>query len=257
MDPALTVGEQSQGLPWWKLVWGAAADVLVACWTIFLAIPAILFTMVTRRTWAIDFLAPIWSRVILWICGVRVEVRGLERLNPHRSYILISNHLSNFDIWVTLAAVPLRIRFVAKKELLRIPFFGTALAMSDHIVIDRSNPEKAVRQINERVAQQARGGKPFCLLFYAEGTRSPDGRVQPFKKGGVTLALRTGLPIVPVAISGTRKLLPKNALLIRPGGRVRLVFSDPIETKGRTLEDREELNEQVRRIVIENYDPEL
>lgn len=257
MDSSLTVGGESQTLPWWKLLWGVAADVLVACWTILLAIPAILITVVTRRTWAIDFLAPVWSLVILWICGVRVEKRGLDRLDPNRSYIFISNHLSNFDVWVTLAAVPRRVRFVAKKELLNIPFFGTALAMSDHIIIDRSNPEDAVRQINERVAQQARGGRPFCLLFYAEGTRSPDGRVQAFKKGGVTLALRTGLPIVPVTISGTRKLLPKNAWLIRPGGCVRLVFAEPIETQGKSIDERDRLNEQIRQIVIENYDPDL
>jgi 1-acyl-sn-glycerol-3-phosphate acyltransferase len=82
-----------------------------------------------------------------------------------------------------------------------------------------------------------------------------DGRVQPFKKGGVTLALRTGLPIVPVAISGTRKLLPKNALLIRPGGKVKVVLAEPIETKGMSLDERDRLTERVRQIVIENYDP--
>ncbi len=253
--PELTAKFFGSDIPWWRLSWGLLADALVAAWTILLAIPAIVFTLLARRTWLIDFLAPVWSRAVLWICGVRVEVQGLENLDPHRSYVLIANHASNFDIWVMLAALPLRLRFVAKQELLRVPFFGTALALSDHIVIDRSNPEDAVRRINERVAAQAQRGKPFCLLFFAEGTRSPDGMILPFKKGGVTLALRSGLPVVPVAISGTRKLLPKNAILIRPGGKVKLVLAKPIETTGMTLEDRDELNERVRQTVIANYDP--
>ncbi|GBD26461.1 1-acyl-sn-glycerol-3-phosphate acyltransferase [bacterium HR30] len=244
-------------LPVWQLVWGIVADATVAAITIVLAIPAILITAVTRRTWAIDFLAPIWSRLVLFVCGVRVEVQGLERIDPKRSYVIISNHLSNFDIWVTLAALPLRLRFVAKEELLRIPFFGTALRMSDHIVIDRSKPDDAVARINERVAAQARAGKPFCILFFAEGTRSPDGQVHAFKKGGVTLALRTQLPIVPLSISGTSKLLPKNALLIRPGGRVKLVLAAPIETAGMSIEERDALNERVRSIVISNFDPDF
>jgi len=245
-----------RSLPFWKLVWGVVAHELVSAVTILLAIPAIVATIVTRRTWAIDFLAPIWSRIILFICGVRVDVVGLEHVDPNRSYVIISNHLSNFDIWATLAALPLRLRFVAKEELLRIPFFGTALRMSDHIVIDRSKPEDAVARINARVAAQAQGGKPFCLLFYAEGTRSPDGQIHAFKKGGVTLALRTGLPIIPLAISGTWKLLPKNALLIRPGGKVKIVLAPPIETTGMTLDDRDALNERVRATIVENFDPD-
>lgn len=253
--PGVSIKAPSLEIPFWKLAWGILADVLVAAWTIVLAVPAILFTITVRRTWLIDVLAPIWSRGVLLISGVAVEVRGLEKLDATRSYVLISNHLSNFDIWVALAALPLRLRFVAKEELLRIPFFGTALALSDHIVINRANPEEAVQRINERVASQEKKGKPFALFFFAEGTRSVDGRVQPFKKGGVTLALRTGLPIVPVAISGTRKLLPKNALLIRPGGKVKVVLAEPIETKGMSLDERDRLTERVRQIVIENYDP--
>ncbi|MCX8070863.1 MAG: 1-acyl-sn-glycerol-3-phosphate acyltransferase [Candidatus Binatia bacterium] len=257
MTVAATKDTSLLSLPLWRIAWGVLADAVVALVTIVLAIPAIVVTIATRRTWAIDFLAPIWSRIVLFVCGVRVEVQGLEHIDPNRSYVIISNHLSNFDIWVTLAALPLRLRFVAKEELLRIPFFGTALRMSDHIVIDRAKPDEAIARINERVAVQAKAGKPFCILFYAEGTRSPDGRVHAFKKGGVTLALRTGLPIVPLAISGTWKLLPKNALLIRPGGRVKLVLAKPIETAGMSLDERDRLNERVREVVLANFDPNL
>ena len=163
----------------------------------------------------------------------------------------MSNHLSNFDIWVTLAAIPLKIRFVAKKELLKVPVFGQALALSDHIVIDRSNPDEAIQRINAQAARNIGAG--FCILFYAEGTRSPDGKVHSFKKGGVTLALRSGLPIVPMSVSGTRKFLPKSRLIIRPGGRVKIVLDRPIETAAYRPEQRDELNELVRGIVIRNY----
>ena len=107
--------------------------------------------------------------------------QGLERLRPGQSYVLISNHLSNFDIWCTLARMPFTVRFVAKKELLRLPFFGQALALSDHIVIDRQNPMGAIEKINTATARTPDG---IGILFYAEGTRSRDGKVHEFKKGG-------------------------------------------------------------------------
>lgn len=199
-----------------RALWGVAADLAIFCITVAWGGLCILTILATRRGWAADVYGRIWCRWILAVCGIHVDVEGTEYVDPTRSYVIISNHLSNFDIWATLAAVPLNIRFVAKKELLRLPIFGQALALSNHIVIDRSNPEAAIARINERIASQIDSG--FCILFYAEGTRSPDGKVHAFKKGGVTLALRTGLPIVPMSVSGTRKFLPKNSVIIRPGG---------------------------------------
>ncbi len=230
---------------------GVAADVAIFVYTVGFGSLAIVGTLLTRKPWPVDVLAPVWSRWILAACGIHVDVMGLEHVDPKKPYVIISNHLSNLDILVTLAALPLKIHFVAKKELLRLPFFGQALALSDHIVIDRSNPEAAIARINARVAQQIDQG--FCILFYAEGTRSPDGKVHAFKKGGVSLAVRTGLPIVPMSVSGTRKFLPKRSAIIRPGGRVRIVIDAPIATTGCTDEGRDELNERVRQIVVRNY----
>jgi 1-acyl-sn-glycerol-3-phosphate acyltransferase len=234
-----------------RFLWGLAADAAIFVYTVLLGGSAALAALVTRSTRPIDYLAPFWGRWILRACGIVVDIEGLEHIDPKRPYIIISNHLSNFDIWATLGALPLRVHFIAKKELTRLPFFGQALAMSDHIVIDRSNPEEAVTRINERVARQI--GTGFCILFYAEGTRSPDGKVHTFKKGGTTLAIRTGLPIVPMSVSGTRKFLPKGHLVIRPGGRIKLHLAPPIETAGYTLEQRDELNELVRSVVVKNY----
>lgn len=238
-----------------RLLWGLIADVFIFWWTVVLGSLAVLLTLLTRSGYWVDVLGVFWCKGIVKVCGIQVEVRGLENLEPGRSYVLVSNHLSNFDIWCTLAELPMRIHFVAKKELLKLPFFGWALGVSDHIVIDRQQPEKAVEVINRRVAEQL--GRGFCILFYAEGTRSQDGTVGPFKKGGTVLALRTGLPLVPLSVSGTRKFLPKRSMIIRPGGKVLIVLDKPIETKGVALEDRDQLTAIAREAVIRNYDPDV
>ena len=220
-------------------------------YTIGLGTLAVLLVLIVRKGWPVDVLGKIWCRWILKTCGIKVEVRGLENIDVNGQYVLISNHLSNFDIWCTVAALPVKIRFIAKKELVRLPVFGQALAVSDHIVIDRSKSEEAIEIINRQAAERI--GQGFCILFYGEGTRSPDGKVGPFKKGGVMLALKTGLPIVPVSVSGTRKYLPKRSAIIRPGGTVRIVLDKPIATKGLPLEERDALNQRVRDVVISNY----
>lgn len=231
-------------------LWGLAADVGIFCYTIVLGSTAVVLTLLARRSAPLDFLARIWCRLIVWTCGINIAVEGLERLEPNRSYVIISNHLSNFDIWCTIAALPVDLRFVAKKELLRIPVFGQALAVSDHIVIDRQNSEEAIRTINAAAARSSTG---ICILFYAEGTRSPDGAVHAFKRGGVTLALRTQLPILPLSISGTRKFLPKRSVVIRPSGNVMIVLGEPIPTVGLSVETRDALNTRVRDVIIRNY----
>jgi 1-acyl-sn-glycerol-3-phosphate acyltransferase len=231
-------------------LWGLAADLAIVVCTIILAPMATLGVLALRRGWPADVIGRIWCRFIVWACGIRVELEGVENLRPGQSYILISNHLSNFDIWATLATLPRTLRFVAKKELLRIPLFGWALAASDHIVIDRQNPEAAIDTINAATAGSLDG---TCVLFYAEGTRSPDGKIHEFKKGGVVLALRSGLPVAPISVSGTTNFLPKGCSVIRPSGRVKIVIDKPIETKGMTLDDRDELNKRVRERVIANF----
>jgi 1-acyl-sn-glycerol-3-phosphate acyltransferase len=231
-------------------LWGLFADLGIFVATIVCATLAILAALLTRSGRPIDVMGRIWCRLIVVLCGIRIDVEGLEHLERGRSYILVSNHLSNFDIWCTAAVVPFWVHFVAKKELLRVPFFGQALALSNHIVIDRQNPESAIERINTAVARTPEG---ICILFYAEGTRSPDGKVHEFKKGGVTLGIRTGLPLVPMSISGTRKFLPKRCVVIRPGGGVKIVFDRPIETKGLELEVRDELNARVRERVVANF----
>jgi 1-acyl-sn-glycerol-3-phosphate acyltransferase len=231
-------------------LWGLAADLAIFVYTIILGPAAALGVLTLRRGWPADVIGRVWCRLIIWTCGIDVELEGAENLRPGRSYVLISNHLSNFDIWATLATLPRTLRFVAKKELVRIPFFGWALAASDHIVINRQNPAEAIETINAAMAGSLQG---VCILFYAEGTRSPDGKIHDFKKGGVVLALRGGLPVAPVSVSGTANFLPKGCSVIRPSGRVRIVIDQPIETKHLTLDDRDQLNQRVRERVVANF----
>lgn len=233
-----------------RYLWGLAADIWIFTSTILFALLAIAGTLLLRRGWVADRIGRVWSRAIVRVCGIDLEIQGLQRLTPGQSYILISNHLSNFDIWCTLGFLPLPIRFVAKQELLRLPVFGQALRLSEHIVIDRQHPQAAIERIN-RAARTAPAG--IGILFYAEGTRSRDGKVHAFKKGGVSLALSTGLPIVPVSVSGTRKFLPRGCAVIRPGGRVRIVLDTPIATAGLPFEARDALNEQVRQAVLRHF----
>jgi 1-acyl-sn-glycerol-3-phosphate acyltransferase len=233
------------------VLWGVGADLAIFFITLWWGTLCLVLMLISRRGWPADVLGPIWARWIAAACGMQLEVEGLENIERAGSCVLISNHLSNFDIFAILAALPLTVRFVAKKELLRVPIFGQALAWSNHIVIDRSHPEEAVARINARVAEH--GGESFGILFFAEGTRSPDGKVHPFKKGGVSLAIRTGLPIVPMSVSGTRKFLPKGRAIIHPRGRVRIVLDRPIDTKSCRFEERDALNERVRAIVTGNY----
>jgi 1-acyl-sn-glycerol-3-phosphate acyltransferase len=237
-----------------RYLWGLAADVWIFVSTIVLGLYVIIATLVTRSGRTTDRVGRVWSRWIVRVCGIDLRVEGLEHLRPGQSYVLISNHLSNFDIWCTLASLPITVRFVAKKELLRLPVFGQALALSDHIVIDRQDPDSAIAKINHAAAN-AGGG--IGILFYAEGTRSRDGKIHDFKRGGVTLALRTGLSVVPVTVSGTRKFLPRGCAVIRPGGQVRLVLGEPIPTASVPYEQREALNERVRAVVVSNYVEDL
>jgi 1-acyl-sn-glycerol-3-phosphate acyltransferase len=235
-------------------LWGLAANLWIFLSTATLGLTAIAIMLITRRGWAIDWIGPIWARGIVRSCGIRVEAEGFDKLREGESYIVVSNHLSNFDIWCTLATLPKTVRFVAKKELTRIPIFGWALSLSDHIVIDRGNTESAVETINEA---QAKCPKGIAILFYGEGTRSKDGKIGPFKKGGATLALQTGIPILPMSVSGTRKFLPKRCWIIRPEGHVKLVIGDPIPTVGLGVDQRDDLTQEIRRRVVEEYIEDL
>ena len=186
-------------------------------------------------------LSTFWLKGVIRCAGVEIEVRGLEFLKPERSYVFAANHQSQFDIPVLGVVLPFQIRWLAKESLFRIPFFGWALRATGYIPIDRSNPRRGLKSL-EAAAQKVKEG--FSVVIFPEGTRSPDGRLLPFKTGGFVLAIKSGQPVVPIAICGTRQIMPRGRLWVTPG-KVRVKIHQPIETKGLSLREKAELAQLV------------
>lgn len=197
-------------------------------------------TLITRK---IDFLYAISMRIAragVRIAGLRVETVGLERLDPERHYIFMANHVSNVDPPILIPALGRRTSVLVKKELFRLPLLGRAMLMARLVPIDRRNKEAAIASVRA-ASEVLKDG--IDMTVFPEGTRSPDGRLLPFKKGPFYMALDTAAPIVPVTILGTFEALPKGRLRVRPG-KATLIFHPPMET--REFTDRDELIRAVR-----------
>lgn len=169
-----------------------------------------------------------WGRILTWLVPLRVEVEGMEQIDPERSYVVVANHQSQFDIPVIYGWIGLDLRWVAKAELGRIPFMAAGCRAIGHVFIDRSDPDRASQAIGRAVSRLRQG---TGLMFFAEGTRSRSGALMPFKKGAFRVAVEQKLPVLPVTAIGTRDALPAGSLSIRPA-RVRLVIHAPLETAG-------------------------
>jgi 1-acyl-sn-glycerol-3-phosphate acyltransferase len=186
-----------------------------------------------------------WSDGLLRACGITVRVEHAERLSP-RPCVYIANHLSVIDIWAVVVGLPTVPKFIMKKELMRIPFFGTAAAAAGHIVIDRQRRVAAFESYR-RAAAVIRRGASACV--FAEGTRSRDGRLMPFKKGPFVLAIAAQVPVVPVLVTGAYELMPRLAPWPRRG-EVALHVGTEIPTTGLDYEDRDQLSVQAREAMI-------
>jgi 1-acyl-sn-glycerol-3-phosphate acyltransferase len=182
------------------------------------------------------------ARRLMRALGVRFEVRGLERVPPGASYVFTANHRSHFDIPALLAALP-SARFAAKQELFAQPVLAAAMRALGVIPIDREHPE-AAKRVLELAARTPGGGG--SLVIFPEGEEAEPGQMLPFKAGAFVFALRTGLPVVPVAIHNTAAILPRGDALAISSGRVVVEVLDPIETQGFAVEDRTRLAAQVR-----------
>jgi 1-acyl-sn-glycerol-3-phosphate acyltransferase len=201
---------------------------------------------------AVIVLARLWSRGVLGSAGVRLRVKSHATLDPKQPYVVMPNHLSAVDIWAVFLAVPVPLRFIAKKQLGQIPLFGWAMRAGRFIFIDRQNAASARRSIDEAAVRISKG---CSVVIFPEGTRSRDGRLGPFKKGGFHLAINSGAQIVPVAIRGSREIMPRGSLLIRPG-TVDIEIGEPIPTAGLAADDREKLLDEVRARVAGMLGPE-
>lgn len=186
-------------------------------------------------------LARLWSRMVLAVCFIRVRAEGLQNLDPQGCYVLVANHGSFLDIPALVAVLPLQFRFFAKKSLYRIPFLGTHLKRAGHIPVDRSNVRASLKSMTEGARIIA--GRRISVLLFPEGGRSEMG-LREFKEGAAYIAIKAGVPAVPMGIAGMRRLLPMGSGHLR-SGRVTVRVGHPIATAGMTLGDRAELNQRL------------
>ena len=204
-------------------------------------------SLVDARGNAQHRMARIWGRLLLAASFIRVRVEGLEKLDPNANYVFVANHSSYMDIPAILARLPHQFRFFAKKGLFKIPFLGWHLKRAGHLPVDRSNARNSLKSMSEGARIVAERG--ISVLLFPEGGRTPEG-LRPFKEGAAYIAIKAGVPVVPMAIVGMRRLLPMNSIHLR-AGRAALRIGDPIPTAGMKLHDREALTGRVRDEVVE------
>lgn len=223
---------------------------LLFIFILILSILALISLIIDRTFTSYFLLLKIFGYGVLFISGVKLKVEGLENFDHSKVYVYVSNHSSLFDIPSLCAAFPNKTCIVFKKELAKIPLFGWQLVIGPYIIIDRQNPEKALKSIER--AKKTMRKKNYSVLLFAEGTRSKTGEVQPFKRGAFHLASQVGYPVIPTSVSGTNKILPKGKLKIN-SGTITVRFAQPIPTDNiHNKKDELELMEKVRTIVIQN-----
>ena len=216
--------------------------------TVLIGSMVILCSCFSRNGNLLHLMARFWANGILWMSRVRVTVIGSENLQPGRSYIYMANHQSNADIPVLLGRLPVQFRWLAKAELFKIPIFGRAMRKVGYISIDRSNRKSAFGSL-EQAARTIRNGT--SVMIFPEGTRSRDGSLLPFKKGGFVLAVDAGVPIVPVIIKGTGDIIPKGKIMVR-SAPVTMEILEPVETADYTRKTKDALLEKIRAILSDH-----
>jgi len=225
------------------IFWTVIVTVLFSAMTIFVS-------FLSKTGELTHKVVSVWARFILFGSGVRVKVRGYYHIDPSVSYIYMPNHQSDFDIPVLLAHLKAQFRWLAKAELFKIPIFGQAMRGAGYISVDRGNRRSAFESL-KKAAEIIRDG--VSVLIFPEGTRSRDGNIGSFKKGGFLLAVNSGVPVVPIIICGTREIMSKDRLLIKPGN-VTIEIRKPIETSAYTQKSKDDLMKTVRQIICESFD---
>lgn len=207
------------------------------------SLQALLYLLVLRTSEKTAQVAPtIWARMILAVSGVKVRVEGLANLEAGKSYIFAANHQSQFDIFCLQGYFPWDFRWLAKKELFQIPIFGPALRRSGNIPVDRDSGRRAMQSLAE-AAERIKGGT--SVVIFPEGTRSADGTLLPFKAGGMVIAIKAGVGVVPMAICGSRHVLPKGSLVPR-SGEVVIRLGPPVDARAYGMKEKQELADHLQ-----------
>ena len=234
----------------------------VYAWLVFIPLGLLLtfitgwLTVLVAMIWsprvASRYIAANWGRLIAWMTPIWVTVEGAENADPSRTYVVVCNHQSQYDIFLVYGWLKLDLKWVLKAELRKVPGVGIGCEKAGHIFVDRSSPEKARKPVADALAKVGNG---VGVLFFAEGTRSPDGKLRSFKKGAFRVATSQKLPILPVTIIGTRDIQKPKSMMIFPG-KVRMVIHPAIESNGGDdVGDIRELMTQTR-AAIESALPE-
>jgi 1-acyl-sn-glycerol-3-phosphate acyltransferase len=218
--------------------------------TAFMSFWSVVFSVFPAADSKTHKVASLWAKILLLICSIKVKVIGEENLLRGKPQIFMANHQSDFDILIVLAHLQGQFRWIVKKELFQIPLFGRAMQGAGYIEIDREDRERAMMSI-DRAAMKIREGK--SVMSFPEGTRSKDGEIKPFKQGMFYLAIKSGVPIVPISIIGAGEIMPRRSLHIRPG-RITMVIDKPIDVTGYSINNRQELIDKVQNIISRNYE---
>jgi 1-acyl-sn-glycerol-3-phosphate acyltransferase len=230
---------------WWRTVFFLIPA--ISLYTVVLGAASIVSSVMDTRGYFAHRCARAWSWLILKTTGVNVTVEGLDRVSPSTTYVFVANHQSIYDIPVIFASLPYQLRIIAKESLARFPVLGWHLKRGGHLFVDRQHPDRA------GILQRWRAlvSEGLSLIIFAEGTRSSDGRVARFKAGSFLLAIEAGLPIVPLAVVGTRNVMPKGRLRTEPAD-VRLIVHAPIHPPvmdAPTIQDAKALADRVHATV--------
>ena len=216
---------------------------------IYLILGSLLFSVLSilgawippRGNWVFQ-MARFWSHGLLFFSGVRLDVDYVEPLSPDQCCIYMSNHQSIFDIPALITSLPGQTRLLAKQSLFRIPIFGWAMKAGGFISIDRKNRSKAKESFDSAVSRLKEGSS---TLVFPEGTRSLDGELQPFERGGILLALKSGLPIVPVGVIGSMAIRRRGSYVVRPG-RITVRYGRPLRVEDFGVRGKQDLTQRVR-----------
>jgi len=225
--------------------------IFLSLYIIIVGIPLLIYTVIVKNPNALYWAG---ARGTMFFCravGVRVTVRGTERIPPG-TCLFVANHTSSADAPAVVNAIPRRIAILLKKSLFHYPIVGQAFHFAHFIPVERSKHDSAIASLEKAIASMQQGQS---FLIYPEGTRSPDGRLQDFKKGAVVMAIKAGVPIVPVACSGAHRIMEKRSLVIHPG-EILVEFLAPIDSTLYTFDDREKLNHVVHDAMAAGLPPD-
>src|SRR5215475_10157708 len=225
--------------------------IFLSLYIIVVGIPLLIYTVLVKNPDALYWAGARGTMLFVRAVGVRVQVKGRERIPPG-TCLFVANHTSSADAPAVVNAIPRRIAILLKKSLFRWPIVGQAFQLARFIPVERSKHESAIASL-EKAIEAMRQGQSF--LIYPEGTRSPDGRLQEFKKGAVVMAIKAGVPIVPVACSGAHRVMEKRSLVIHPG-EILVEFLDPIDSSRYSFDERETLNQVVHDAMAAGLPPD-